>query len=664
MTSAAQAARVTNPIEFNAGTASHSNHWKFRSGDDPAWASPDFDDSSWGELSKDRPWGVQRDPNTQRFAWYRIRIEPGRVEPQELAVLFPAGDDAYDVFWNGRLVGSYGKLPPRPSWYHNQWPATFGLGRTRRGVLAIRAWNSPSWFFDAFGAVRFPPVLGSPELVAQAKAAADFEWLRSSQYIFGTVSLMGLIFVIGVVGWLRDRKQWVLLWMALFAFTPCGALLLWVLKTLRDPLATGIFLLIETAGDVSIIFLLLWLLDLRDDRRLVRLAYVVAVLEAAAGVLRVLCWFGIDLENPRPAMFAWSILQSLSLLADLFPLYLIAVALLSKRSLDKSRWMVAVSGSLVLMITTFGSLITLVGQFFGKDFSGVMWKPVAVVWGNPIQPLFVAMPICLLSIFYAVYSYTTVNRRKQVALEEEFKSARDIQSVLIPERLPCTSGIEVTSAYRPVREVGGDFFQVLPLEEGSTLIVLGDVSGKGLKAALPVSLIVGMLKTLVRYTPEPAELLTALNRGVHGQLQGGFATCIVLRVDSVGRCVFVNAGHPAPFLNGRELVAPGALPVGITQEATYEEIRFELAEGDYVALYTDGLLEARDGAGELYGFDRLQVLLSGKPNAKEAAAAAAAFGQDDDITVLTLTRLPVAVSGPVESTAGAPACPSGHQTPL
>jgi hypothetical protein len=650
---AAETAPNVQPIEFNGGTASLSGQWKYHIGDNTAWASPDFDDSSWAGISSDKPWGSQRRFDEYGISWYRVRIALGASSPRELAVLFPAVENAYEVYWNGRFVGSCGKLPPWPQWYQGLWTETFGLGRAGEGVLAVRVWKSPYWFNRLLGDPRFQPILGSPEAVTQAKAAADFKWLQSNQYLFGSISLMGLICALGVIGWLRDRKQWVLLWMALFAFVPCGALFLWILKTLRNPLAGGIFFLVQSAGDISIILLLLWLVDLDRDQRLVRTVYLVCVGAGVASILRAFCFFGLTLQDPRPALIGWTVLFSFALSVDLFPLYLIAVAIKQQQRLDYARWMVVVSSSLVLMITTFGGIIAIVGQFFGRDLSGVWWTPIAVVWGNPINPLGVALPVCVLTVFYAVYRYTAVNRRRQIALEEEFKSAREIQSLLIPERLPGTSGIEVTSAYRPVREVGGDFFQVLPLEGGSTLIVLGDVSGKGLKAAMPVSLIVGMLKTLVRYTSGPAELLTALNRSVHGQLQGGFATCIVLRADYRGRCLVVNAGHPPPFLNGRELVVPGALPVGITPDATYEETHFQMAEGDNLALYTDGLLEARNGAGELYGFDRLRVLLSSKPTATEAAEAAVAFGQDDDVTVLTLTRLPV-VTKSLESTDSAP----------
>ena len=99
-----------------------------------------------------------------------------------------------------------------------------------------------------------------------------------------------------------------------------------------------------------------------------------------------------------------------------------------------------------------------------------------------------------------------------------------------------------------------------------------------------------------------------------------------------------SAGHPGPFVNGRELELPGALPVGLTMDAIYEETRIGLEIANHFALYTDGLLEARNTTGELYGFSRMQDLFSGSPTAAQATEAAIQFGQNDDITVVTLTR--------------------------
>jgi serine phosphatase RsbU (regulator of sigma subunit) len=292
-------------------------------------------------------------------------------------------------------------------------------------------------------------------------------------------------------------------------------------------------------------------------------------------------------------------------------------------------------------------------RFTHVSFSLYSFRPMFLFSGSIINLQNLSDSLLILSLIYAIYRFSAESRDRQAALEQEFRNAREIQQVLIPESLPQIPGFTLTSAYKPALEVGGDFFQIIPLGDSSTLIVLGDVSGKGLKAAMAVSLIVGATRMVAESTNNPAEILAGLNRRLHGRLQGGFATCIAMRLDPDGSCLISCAGHPAPFLNGGELTLPGALPLGMSPDAVYEKTTISIHPGDHFALYTDGLLEARSPSGELYGFDRLRILFSAKPTADEATEAAVTFGQDDDITVLTLTRLaavqqsPASHNGPV-----------------
>jgi serine phosphatase RsbU (regulator of sigma subunit) len=219
------------------------------------------------------------------------------------------------------------------------------------------------------------------------------------------------------------------------------------------------------------------------------------------------------------------------------------------------------------------------------------------------------------------------------------QSALEIQRVLIPEALPSIEGFTITSAYRPALEVGGDFFQIIRENDGSTIVALGDVSGKGMKAAMNVSLIVGVLRSLSDACVNPGEMLETLNRCLYGRLQGGFVTAVLLRLEANGNVTLANAGHLPPFLNQQELEMEGALPLGLLPSVTYDEVSMRLHPGDQLSLYTDGLLEARSTTGELYGFDRLHRLLASRPSAQQATDAAVSFGQEDDITVVTLTRL-------------------------
>jgi serine phosphatase RsbU (regulator of sigma subunit) len=168
--------------------------------------------------------------------------------------------------------------------------------------------------------------------------------------------------------------------------------------------------------------------------------------------------------------------------------------------------------------------------------------------------------------------------------------------------------------------------------------MVGDVSGKGLKAAMTVSLIVGTLRTLADYTQRPAEILRGLNRRLIGRIDGGFVTCLVLRIAANGETTVANAGHLAPYRDGKELPVAGSLPLGLSASAVYDELTFRLHEDETLNLFTDGIVEARNSRGELFGFERLSAMLAGRPEVGTIVDAAEGFGQQDDITAISITR--------------------------
>jgi hypothetical protein len=242
--------------------------------------------------------------------------------------------------------------------------------------------------------------------------------------------------------------------------------------------------------------------------------------------------------------------------------------------------------------------------------------------------------------FYIALLLFLVLRTVRIARERalsaaELLAARTVQQVLIPEDIPIVPGFRMQSVYHPAGQVGGDFFQFLPLEAGGVLVVIGDVSGKGMPAAMTVSLLVGTVRTLAHYTQSPGEILAAMNQRMLARSNGGFTTCLVLRADTDGRLTVANAGHIPPYLAGQELAIENGLPLGLSAEATYPESTLEIGPNQQLTLLTDGVVEARDKAGALFGFDR-SAALSIQP-AEAIARAAHSFGQDDDITVLTLS---------------------------
>ena len=226
----------------------------------------------------------------------------------------------------------------------------------------------------------------------------------------------------------------------------------------------------------------------------------------------------------------------------------------------------------------------------------------------------------------------------KAGLENEMAAAREVQRVMVPEALPPVSGYYLESVYRPAAEVGGDFFQVIPLASGRTLIVIGDVSGKGLRAAMIVSMIVGMLRTVCDFTEEPAAILAELNRRLFGRTHGGFVTCLVVRVEEQGCLTLANAGHPPPYINGAETPFPGSVPLGVLEDAAYDPANLQMRVGDEAVLVTDGIAEAQNAQHILLGFPRVESLLREGAKPKQVAEVAQQHGQADDLTVISIAR--------------------------
>jgi hypothetical protein len=237
----------------------------------------------------------------------------------------------------------------------------------------------------------------------------------------------------------------------------------------------------------------------------------------------------------------------------------------------------------------------------------------------------------LVIVLIIFFRYRRVQRDKEHATSE-LAAARGVQELLIPQEKPATPGFEVDSIYSPASEVGGDFFHVQPINRDGILVVIGDVAGKGLRAAMNVSLLMGALRR--SQERHPARLLEALNRVLAGT--ASLTTCQAIWFGANGEMTIANAGHLPPYLNSQEITLPGSLPLGVLAEVTCEEARFYLHPGDRILLLSDGVVEARRPNGELFGFDRVHRF-SQQP-AAFLAEAAKAFGQQDDITVLTIRR--------------------------
>ena len=639
---AATATPVFTVEGLGLGAVPLDGPWQFHTGDNPEWASPSFDDSTWEPIQVTSSWGGQSHPGYTGYAWYRLHVQIHTIGggQSKYALLMQPVDDAYEVFWNGKLIGRFGKLPPRPRWYYSSLIRNFAIPAAESGTIAIRVWKSPLLFVDpdSLGGIYGPPLLGDADTIAAQLAATNADTMQQNLYDFTLVILYGFVTLLSLLLWSRNRKVKLFLWLAIFTATPVFLFVIQgvMLIPIYYGLGRGFNQPIYALNHISLWFLLLYLLRLDGNQTLVRWTRALAIVTLAAGILDgALAFFWGSAGPPMLSMDA--LLTTLILVVEVFPFVIIAIGI--RQQLEPSRRWLALSAFISQMINTIADASSAGQRFTHWTLYYRVTKPLFSIFGVHFTAADLAGIGLFVSILYAVYRYSMEQQVRQSALEQEMQSAREIQRVLIPETLPSLEGFAMSSAYQPAQEVGGDFFQIIREDEGSTIVALGDVSGKGLKAAMSVSLIVGILRSLSGENSTPVQMLQGLNRCLCGRLQGGFVTAIVLRLLPNGTVILANAGHLPPFLNLRELEIEGSLPLGLISSAEYSEIQIRLDPGDQLSLYTDGLVEARSSTGEIYGFERLHALFASRPSAQQATQAAVAFGQEDDITVLTLTRL-------------------------
>ena len=238
-------------------------------------------------------------------------------------------------------------------------------------------------------------------------------------------------------------------------------------------------------------------------------------------------------------------------------------------------------------------------------------------------------------------------------IEQELRVARHIQHALLPKDVPTLLGWEITQHYQPAREVGGDFYDFLPLADGRVGLIIGDVSGKGVPAAVLMASTRSVLRAVAQRGFSPGRVLAEANEVLSADVPANmFVTCFYGILDpSTGRFHYANAGHNLPYRRhddlATEMRATG-MPLGLLPEMQYEEKDTILAPGDGILFYSDGLVEAHNAEGEMFGSHRLQSFVADHPAGgtsliAELLAELAKFTgpdgeQEDDITLVRLQR--------------------------
>jgi serine phosphatase RsbU (regulator of sigma subunit)/ketosteroid isomerase-like protein len=247
-------------------------------------------------------------------------------------------------------------------------------------------------------------------------------------------------------------------------------------------------------------------------------------------------------------------------------------------------------------------------------------------------------------------------RIERERIEQELRVARRIQQASLPKETPTLAGWQVSPFYQPAREVGGDFYDFFELEDGRVGVVVGDATSKGIPAALLAEATSNMLRAVAQAldSTSPGKVLERVNETLLARIPPNmFVTCFyaILEPES-GSLTYANAGHDLPYLhrNGEaeELRATG-VPLGLMPGRGYEEKKTILEAGERALFYSDGLVEAHDPKGEMFGFPRLRALIAA--HAEEGSLGnllleelysfvGEGWEQEDDITLLTLRRSP------------------------
>src|SRR5215217_9068923 len=243
--------------------------------------------------------------------------------------------------------------------------------------------------------------------------------------------------------------------------------------------------------------------------------------------------------------------------------------------------------------------------------------------------------------------------RERERVEQELRVARSIQQASLPKQVPELEGWEISPHYRPAREVGGDFYDFLELANGHLGLVVGDATGKGVPAALVMASARSMLRAVAQASESPGEVLRSVNDPLVTDIPPNmFVTCFYAILEpKSGSLSYANAGHDLPYVrrvggDAEELRARG-MPLGLMPGMSYEEKEIVLEDGEAALLYSDGLVEAHDPVGEMFGFPRLRALVADHGEVRSLgnflmeelySFVGEGWEQEDDITLLTLRR--------------------------
>jgi hypothetical protein len=621
---------ATNSDEENIVDRAHAQDWVndigadwvMHEGDDSAWAAPGLDDSQWTPVRIDDIGSAQ-----PGWRWFRLHLKLHPDHPQ-LSLLIQGGVGTYQLFVNGtpapgaQLRSSFAVNRPIESAFPIDQDGT-------DVVLALRT-HVPT----GYAAWRFPQfmslALGTPDAIDAQRVSMFHDRTNAA---IPAIVINALIVFAGVVLfalYASQRGHLEYFWLGVYFLLVGVADVLWYLQQ------SGF---IPLAWNVLVADPILYAIIIAQTR------FTFAFGGRGLGPL----WRVYQFLLLIPVAISWFVWygkipsQTYMIIEPLFilPVVILLPILLFvwyRRGNREAGWLILPSllPPASMALYDLGSASIYLGWHrFEFLVNNIDIGPISLEPNDLCNLLF------FLSTLIVIFFRFSRVERDQARSAAEMAAAREIQQQLIPSSLPSLRGFRIEAAYLPAEEVAGDFYQVIEQANGSALILVGDVSGKGLKAAMTATLAIGAIRALADEKIAPADLLGRLNRQICGSRQSGFITCVCARVDREGAVTLANAGHLPPYSAGVEIEVPPGLPLGLVPDVQYSEVRFELPAGRSLTFLSDGVVEASSASGDLYGFER--TLAISNQSARAIATAAQAFGQEDDITVLTIARVPVSI---------------------
>jgi Stage II sporulation protein E (SpoIIE) len=593
----------------------------WRAGDNPAWAAPGLDESGWQPSSQ---WKI---PVLEPHLWARCPADLGALRGTAHLAIQISLDGSYQLFVNGVLVGGAGDM--RTGFISmnsiRQYPLSAASLQSKPDTIALRI------------TFRFPIFSTSP-LDIHAGDSEALTWQRASviQTHNAATPLAEAVFF-SVIGFMLlglfyyDRSRRELLYLSIVcviaavmsAETFCSAMLM----NFPAALHPGV----EFPGNIVAPVVSVLFFFTLARRRVPRLYWVAVVVVVAQFTL-----LGFTMLLPADAslhmvgyILAVGRYTQLVVIAQLVISVAPFVAFWPYRQISRHMRPLAILCMLYGVANIFWFALGATATLLRLPSLFYTWQ------GGVAGANFFVRTCVLVALLGLLFRDQRRVTEERALLAGEMQAAGEIQRMLAPVKIETAPGLHIDVAFHPMRDVGGDFYSCRILPGNRQRILLGDVSGKGAAAAMTAAVLLGAAQK--REDESPAALLQHLNGVLNDMRLGGFATCLCAELTANGTLTVANAGHLAPYRNGEELKLDSAFPLGIEAAAEYAETTLRLTPGETLTFLSDGVVEARNTAGELFGFERTREISN--QSAEKIAAAAQRFGQEDDITVLTVASV-------------------------